>query len=159
MKQQEFALIPWYLATIILAGLWTNSLAQPSVNQEQYLLNPVVLSPSLFNRIASVGGFYSFRSDRSGFTGRPSLHLFDLSGIPNKNMLLDAQIRYIHANLFRSLYFTLGYAYQIRLSENKYLTLSISGALTHEVLDLTDAVVDDPNDPLFRTSNGFPKPI
>ncbi|MFH1160101.1 MAG: PorP/SprF family type IX secretion system membrane protein [bacterium] len=149
MKRWQIPAVRWGFGAIMLLCGNFNGQAQPSANQEQYLLNPVVLSPSLFNRITSFGGLYTFRTDRSGFRGRPSLHFLDISGIPKQNMLLDMQLQYIHANLFRSLYFTLGYAYQIQLGPDKFLTLSVNGVLTNEVLDLTDALVDDPNDPLF----------
>ena len=125
------------------------AVAQPSVNQEQYLLNPVLLSPSLFIRTTTFSGWYTFRTDRAGFLGRPTLHLVDISGIPGKNFLLDGQLQYIYSNLYRSLYFTLGAGCQVRLGKDAFLTFSLNGMISSKTLDLTDVMVDDPNDPLL----------
>ena len=126
------------------------SLSQTSSNQLQYLINPSSLAPALFDNSTRFSGFLTYRSEWTGFQGKPSDALIDISGVVHKKMYVGGEIRYQTATVFRSFYLSLKYAYQIRIQENQFLTLGINGVLYQNTLNLSDANILDPGDPLLQ---------
>lgn len=116
----------------------------------QYLVNPSVLAPTLFDSRTHFSGFLTYRSEWTGFQGKPSVALLDISGSIKNKMYLGGEIRYQSATVFRSFYLALKYAYQIRIQDDQYLTLGINGLFYQNILDLSAATILDPNDPLLQ---------
>jgi len=138
------------LMALILVIRPVNLVAQPSGNEMQYLINPSFLAPVLFEDGDRFLGFYTYRTDWTGFSGHPEEHYLDISGIIHQKMLLGGQIQYVTADIFRYFYFSLRYALKIRIAENHRLTLGIDGVFFNTIVDLTGAVVYDPMDPLIN---------
>ncbi len=130
--------------------LFLQGLAQSSANQMQYLINPSSLAPTLFEKSTRFSGFLTYRSSWTGFEGKPSSALIDISGVVNNKMYVGGEIRYQTATVFRSFYLSLKYALQLRLHEDQYLTLGINGVLYQNSLRLSEAIILDPNDPLIQ---------
>lgn len=124
--------------------------AQSPSNQMQYLINPSVLSPCLFDNKIRFSGILTYRSEWSGFQGRPVSALLDVSGTVKGNMFFGGEIRFQASMVFRSFFLALKYAYQIRIQEEQYLTLGVNATIYQNILDLTQATVLDPADPLLQ---------
>ncbi|MFH1296317.1 MAG: PorP/SprF family type IX secretion system membrane protein [Bacteroidota bacterium] len=148
--QWAFRFSPFRYFSISLFLLPLPSLSQTSANQMQYLINPSCLSPALFENTTRFSGFLTYRSEWTGFQGKPSVALLDISGIAHNNMYFGGEIRYQTAMVFRSFYLALKYAYQIRIREEQYLTLGVNGIFYQNILDLTAATILDPGDPLLQ---------
>jgi type IX secretion system PorP/SprF family membrane protein len=134
---------------ILLFLIPHSSFSQTSSNQLQYLINPSVLAPTLFDPGTRFAGFLTYRSEWTGFQGKPSVALLDISGSIKNKMYLGGEIRYQSASVFRSFYLTLKYAHQIRIQDDQFLTLGINGVFYQNILDLTAATILDPYDPLL----------
>jgi len=143
-------LIPHPSFLILLLLIPHSSFSQTSSNQMQYLVNPSVLAPTLFDSRTHFSGFLTYRSEWTGFQGKPSVALLDISGSIKNKMYLGGEIRYQSATVFRSFYLALKYAYQIRIQDDQYLTLGINGIFYQNILDLSAATILDPNDPLLQ---------
>ena len=143
-------LIPHSSFLILLILLPISSFSQTSSNQLQYLINPSVLSPALFDPDLHFSGFITYRSEWTGFQGKPTVALLDISGTLKNKMYLGGEIRYQSASVFRSFFLALKYAYRIRILDDQYLTLGINGVFYQNILDLNAATILDPADPLIR---------
>ena len=116
----------------------------------QYLINPSVLAPTLFDNTTHFSGFLTYRNEWTGFRGRPNTALVDISGVLHDKMYLGGEIRYQSASVFRSFYLAMKYACQIRIQQEQYLVLGLNGILYQNILDLTQAIILDPGDPLLQ---------
>jgi len=144
----SISLLRYLAISLLLSPL--SSLPQTSSNQLQYLINPSVLAPTLFDPLTRFSGFLSYRSEWTGFQGKPTTILLDISGVVHNKMYFGGEIRYQSATVFRSFYLALKYAYQIRIQEEQYLILGVNGILYQNILDLTQATILDPGDPLLQ---------
>ena len=138
------------LIFLLSMQLMLEGIAQSPSNQMQYLVNPSSLAPTLFDQSNRFSGFLTYRSEWTGFNGKPSVALLDISGVVNKKMYVGGEIRYQTATVFRSFYMALKYAYQIRIMDDQYLTFGANVLLYQNTLNLADATILDPGDPLLQ---------
>jgi len=124
--------------------------SQNNANEMQYLVNPSCLAPTLFENTTNFSGFFTYRSEWSGFQGNPSVALLDISGTLKDKMYFGGEIRYQGATVFHSFYLSLKYAFQIKIQEDQFLTLGLNPVFYQNILDISSATVFDPGDPLLE---------
>jgi type IX secretion system PorP/SprF family membrane protein len=123
--------------------------AQQFPIMDQYLIAPATLAPSFVGLDSPFEAFLTSRIEWTNLSGRPFIGSFHLDGTLPKNMGIGANVMYNQAGPLENLTLNVDFAYHLKLALNHKLSFGINGTYYQNVLDLTNVVVADPNDPMI----------
>lgn len=145
------------LVATAFAGLAMAAQAQQVPLFSQYFHNPFIYNPAWagLDKFASFNATY--RKQWDGLEGAPTTYLatLDLPFYENKSGF-GVNVQQDEIGLFRQNKFLFSYAYHIfQLYENSsYFSFGLTGGVVTNRLDLTNAFIRNPNDPLILDNTG-----
>jgi len=125
------------------------SYAQQFPILDQYLVAPSSLAPSFVGKEAPFEVFLTSRIEWTSIPSHPFVGSLNLAASLPKNMGLGCGVQYNQAGPLENLTINLSYAYHLKLAAEHTLSFGINGTYYQNVLDLTGAVLADPNDPVL----------
>ncbi|MBI9036836.1 MAG: PorP/SprF family type IX secretion system membrane protein [Bacteroidales bacterium] len=135
---------------IIVALLLTNyCLAQQFPLSNQYIINPYSLSPSYAGIGNSPELFANFRRDWSEIEGAPKTSYASLFVPVNERVWLGGSIINDQTDIISNISANFSYTYHLKAWEEHNFSFSLWGSIYHSVIDLTDVIVKDANDPVI----------
>ncbi|NQV02407.1 MAG: PorP/SprF family type IX secretion system membrane protein [Bacteroidia bacterium] len=138
--------IPALILLIILSG---PAYSQQFPIMDQYLVVPSSISPAFVGKDSPFEACLTSRIEWTAITDHPFIGSINLAAALPKNMGLGGNIMYNVAGPLENLTINLNYAYHQKLAVDHTLSFGINGAYYQNVLDLTNAVLADPNDPVL----------
>jgi len=138
--------IPVLILLIFLAG---SVQAQQLPIMDQYLVSPSSISPAFVGKSSPLEVFLTSRIEWTNITGHPFIGSMNVAAALPKNMGLGGNIMYNVAGPLENITINLNYAYHLKLATDHMLSFGINGAYYQNILDLSDAVLADPNDPVL----------
>lgn len=144
-----------FLSVIFLIAVSASGYAQQFPILDQYLIAPATISPAFVGKNTLFQGLLTSRIEWTSFKGHPFIGSLHLDGKLPKNMGVGGNIMYNQAGPLENMTINVSYAYHLRLAEEHYLSFGINGTYYQNMLDLTGAVVKDPNDPLLAGRNSI----
>ncbi len=141
---------------IIVIGL---IFAIPSINAQQfplsnqYLINSFSLSPAYAGMDGSIEGFMGFRRDWTNISMAPETKSLYLHGALSDKIGVGASVISDKTDIFTNLYVSLAYSYHLKFDEQHSLSLNVNAGLTEKNIDLSNAVIQDVNDPVLFNAN------
>jgi len=133
----------------------TGSFAQQFPIMDQYLVSPSSLAPSFAGKDYPFEAFLTSRIEWTNVPGHPFIGALNLSGTLPHHMGIGGNILYNKAGPLENLTINLGMAYHLKIAQDHMLHFGLNGAYYQNVLDLTNAVVRNPNDPLLSGLNSI----
>lgn len=141
------------LSFITLSGIKLN--AQQITQHSNYFVNPYIINPSLAGYSGNTNAFFIRNQKNLGFDGGNVSNLLTVDGSLFDNKIglgITLQSEQMGPSLNQSGYLSL--AYTVKLSEENKLGFGLSGGIADRRYDLSNAVVQDLNDPMLQM--GFP---
>jgi len=135
-----------FILLIIISG---PASSQQFPIMDQYLVSPSSISPAFVGKDAPFEVFLTSRIEWTSITGHPFFGALNLSSALPKNMGLGGNIMYNVAGPLENMTINLNYAYHLKLAVDHNLSFGINGAYYQNVLDLSNAVLADLNDPVL----------
>jgi len=120
---------------------------------DSYLINPVVISPAFTGKVYPFQAYLTYRSEWINIPGSAKIGSMNIDGAPAKNMGIGGSILLNKAGIFRNFSINLNYAYHLQIAKEHVLSFAVNLALYQNSIDLTDAVVSDPQDPLLNSKD------
>jgi type IX secretion system PorP/SprF family membrane protein len=139
------------LILIILTGSW--GFSQQFSFIDSYLINPVAISPAFSGKLNTFQALLTYRKEWTNLAGAPQVGFLSIDGAPTKNMGIGGNVVFNQAGIFRNFSMNLDYAYHLQVAKEHFLSFAINLTLYQNTLDLTDAIVNDPDDPLLAGKN------
>lgn len=138
--------IPAFVLLMILSGA---AYSQQFPITDQYLVAPSVISPAFAGKDAPFEVFLTSRIEWTNIVDHPFVGSINLAAALPKNMGLGGNVTYNVAGPLENLTINLNYAYHLKLTTDHMLSFGLNGAYYQNVLDLSNAVLADPNDPVL----------
>jgi type IX secretion system PorP/SprF family membrane protein len=145
-----------YLLTIVILLGSNNIMSQQISLSNQYLVNKYSLSPAYAGVGENLGVFGYYRKDWLGVSGAPDTKMISVNGAIKKNMGLGASISSVQAGIFTNLSAMLTYAYHVKLTSSKFISIGLGFGVLENHLDLynnENAQIDPLVNTLDRTSS------
>ena len=139
----------WFLSVVFLITMSISGYAQQFPILDQYLIAPATISPAFVGKDTRFQALLTSRIEWTNFKGHPLIGSFHLDGSLPKNMGIGGNIMYNKAGPLENLTINVSYAYHLQMAKEHWLSFGINGTYYQNVLDLTNAIVKDPNDPLL----------
>jgi len=135
---------------IITALLLTKyCVAQQMPISNQYIINPYSLSPSFAGLRNSPELFADFRKEWSGILGSPKTSYASFFAPLNERVWLGGSIINDQTDIISNISANFSYTYHLTAWQEHNFSFSLWGSVFHSVVDLTDVIVKDPNDPVI----------
>ncbi len=116
---------------------------------DNYLINPVSLSPSFAGLISPFQVYLTYRSSWTGLSGAPKVGYLSADGNVGKNMGVGGSLMVNQAGIFKNFALNLNYAYHLKLAESHTLSFGVNAAVYQNSLDISEAIVSNPQDPVL----------
>ncbi|MBE0648124.1 MAG: PorP/SprF family type IX secretion system membrane protein [Bacteroidales bacterium] len=136
-------------AVILLIFLAGSAHSQQFPIMDQYLVSPSSISPAFVGKDVPFEVFLTSRIEWTNITDHPFIGSLNLAAALPKSMGVGGNILYNVAGPLENLTINLNYAYHLKVAADHMLSFGINGAYYQNVLDLTNAVIADPNDPVL----------
>ncbi len=116
---------------------------------DNYLINPVSLSPAFIGKSNKFQTYLTYRTAWTGINGHPQVGYLSADGNLAKNMGVGGSLMLSKSGIYKNFTINLNYAYHLRLQKDHVLSFGINLALYQNSLDISDAVLADPLDPVL----------
>lgn len=136
-------------AIVLLLGFSSTVSSQQFPIMDQYLVTPSSISPAFVGRSSPIEAFLTSRIEWTGVPDHPFIGSLNVAGALPKNMGLGGNIMYNVAGPLENMTININYAYHLKLATDHNLSFGINGTYYQNVLDLTNAVLANPNDPVL----------
>lgn len=118
----------------------------------QYLQNGLVINPAYTGTREVLSGFLSYRMQWMGTSGSPLLQSISFhSPMKNDKVALGIMAQFMQYGTTKSTSIYGSYAYNIRLKKGK-ISFGLKGGVDLSNTDYTGLILNDPDDPVFRTN-------
>jgi type IX secretion system PorP/SprF family membrane protein len=118
----------------------------------QYLQNGLVINPAYTGTREVLSGFLSYRMQWMGTSGSPLLQSISFhSPMKNEKVALGLMTQFMQYGTTKSTSIYGSYAYNIRLKKGK-ISFGLKGGVDLSNTDYTGLILNDPDDPVFRTN-------
>ncbi len=135
---------------IIAALLLTNyCFAQQLPINNQYMVNPYSLSPSFAGLTNSPELVADFRKDWTGILGAPKTSYVSFFAPVNERVWLGGSIINDQTDMISNISANFSYTYHLTAWEEHNFSFSLWCSIYHSVVDLTNVIVKDQNDPVI----------
>lgn len=138
-----------FLVVFFFFNVYFFGYAQQLSFLDSYLINPVVISPAFTGKVNPFQAYLTYRREWVNIPGSAQIGSLNIDGALAKNMGVGGSVLLNKAGIFRNFSVNLNYAYHIQLAKEHVLSFAVNVALYQNSMDLTDAVVSDPQDPLL----------
>jgi type IX secretion system PorP/SprF family membrane protein len=138
-----------FILIAFVFGICAELFSQQFPTLDNYLVNPVALSPAFVGKSYQFETYLTYRSAWTGLTGAPTAGLLSLDGNVGKNMGLGGTFMLSKAGIYKNFSFNLDYAYHLQVAKSHVLSFGINVAVYQNSIDLANVVVADPNDPVL----------
>jgi type IX secretion system PorP/SprF family membrane protein len=132
--------------------------AQQIATWNNYIFNPYMYNPARTGDSELGTVYFNFKKQWTDMPEAPLSNLltFDMP-VQKNNMGIGAQFLYDKAHLQNTISALFTYAYHIPLNKTKdhRISIGLSGGIINERIDLENAVVTDPTDPIFELGNNI----
>jgi len=142
-----------FLVVLFLSDVYSIGYAQQLSFLDSYLINPVVISPAFTGKTNPFQAYLTYRSEWINIPGSAQIGSLNIDGSPVKNMGIGGSILLNKAGALRNLSINLNYAYHLQIAKEHVLSFAVNVTLYQNSLDLTDAIVSDPQDPLLFSND------
>ncbi len=117
----------------------------------QYLFNPYALTPAMAGVTGYSEVFLNYRSDWTGIDGHPQTARFNASGnIYKHKMWLGGEMYLDNTDILSRFKASLSYTYKLKVQNDQFIHFAVWGSFYQNVINYTNAIGVDPNDPLFK---------
>lgn len=134
---------------ILSMGLFGSVNAQYIPVSNQYQVNRFHINPAYAGVDETVNIFTGYRDQWTGLKGAPKTKMFNLNGPVSKHIGVGGDFTTDQAGFFTRFYGSLTYAYHIDLNTDHKLSFSLTGKVFEHSIDLTNATIDNPFDPIL----------
>lgn len=144
-----------YLLTIVILLGSNNIMSQQISLSNQYIVNKYSLSPAYAGVSEKFGVYGYYRKDWLGVSGAPDTKMISVNSAVKKYMGLGASISSVQAGIFTNLSAMFTYAYHVKLSSSKFISIGLGFGVLENHLDLYNnesAQIDPLVNTLDRTS-------
>jgi len=119
----------------------------------QYLQNGLVINPAYTGTREVLSSFLSYRMQWIGTSGAPLLQSISFhSPLKNDKVALGLMAQFMQYGTTKSTSIYGSYAYHIKLKKGK-ISFGIKGGVDLSNTDYTGLLLNDPDDPVFKTSD------
>jgi len=122
---------------------------------DNYLINPVSISPAFTGKYNRFQSFITHRSEWTGLTGAPTIGYISLDGSIGKKMGIGGNLTLNKAGIFKNFSLNINYAYHLQLAKNHFLSFGLNAALYQNSIDLSEVIVGNQLDPLLASQDGI----
>lgn len=137
------------LIVVLFTGLTQFIKAQNIPLSSQYLVNKFYLSPSFAGTEDAIPLFLGYRNQWRDFPGAP-ITKFANANVPLfKNVGVGANLISDKTDIFSHTFFSLTYAYHLRLGDYQFIDFGLTGSGIENNIDFSKITIEDPNDPLL----------
>ena len=138
--------IIWLLTLLAATGF-----SQQFPLTTQYLFNPYALTPAMAGVTGFSEVFLNYRSDWTGIDGHPQTARFNaVSNIYKKQMWLGSEVYMDNTDILSRFKASLSYTYKLKVENEQFIHFAVWGSYYQNVINYTNAIGVDPNDPLFK---------
>lgn len=116
---------------------------------DNYLLNPVSISPAFSGKNYLLQAMVTHRSEGVGITGSPIIGNINVDARVARKMGVGGSIMMNKAGIFTNFSANLNYAYHLQLAKLHFLSFGLTAALYQNSMDVSSVIVNDPNDPML----------
>jgi len=139
----------WSSFMFLLVGVSGAVNAQLFPVMNQYLLNPTSISPAFAGKDYAFEAFLTSRIEWTSVPSHPVIGSLNVDGALPKRLGIGGNITFNNAGPLHNLTLNLDLAYHLKVAVDHTLSFGLNISYYQNVLDLTDAVLKDPNDPLL----------
>jgi len=122
---------------------------------DNYLINPVSISPSFTGKYNRFQSFLTHRSEWTGLTGAPMVGFISVDGSIGKTMGVGGILTMNKAGIFKNFTLNLNYAYHLQIARNHFLSFGLTALLYQNSIDLSGVIVNSQQDPLLSSQDGM----
>lgn len=123
--------------------------AQQSPFPDNYLINPVSLSPAFTGKYYPFQAFVMYRQEWTGITGAPVIGMVTADAKLGKKMGLGGSLMLNKAGIYRNFTLNLNYAYHLQVAKDHNLSFGLTGVFYQNSVDMGNLIVNDPSDPML----------
>lgn len=138
-----------HILFLLLAVAGLSLKAQQYPLTDQYLFNPVAISPAFTGKDVLVRAFLTHRSEWVKVDGSPVNGFITADGTIAPNMGLGLNVNLSKAGIYKLFSFSLAYAYHVRLAKEHTLSFAVNPTLYQNTISFDGIVVADPDDPMI----------
>lgn len=142
-----------FLLIAIVFGLCQHLFAQQLPVLDNYLINPISLSPAFAGKLNRFEANLTYRRAWTGLTGTPTVGFLSLDGNVGKNMGIGGTFMMSTAGIYKNFAFNLDYAYHLQIAKSHVLSFGVNAALYQNTLDLSEVIVGTYQDPALSGSD------
>ncbi|MFH1160144.1 MAG: PorP/SprF family type IX secretion system membrane protein [bacterium] len=139
----------WSSFVFLMIGISGALRAQLFPVMDQYLLNPTSISPAFAGKDYPFEVFLTSRIEWTAVPGHPIIGSLNLDGALPKRLGIGGNITINNAGPLHNLTLNLDLAYHLKVAIDHTLSFGLNVSYYQNVLDLINAVLKDPNDPLL----------
>jgi len=133
----------------LIFGFWGCLHAQHLPLTNQYLINKFTLSPAFAGTGQTVNLFTGYRNQWAGVKGTPITKMINVNIPFGDKIGFGGDIISDQEGYFTRLYVSATYAYHVKISDDHKLSFALTGRVFEHSVDLTNATIEDPNDPVI----------
>ncbi len=133
---------------IMVFGIFSGLHAQQVPVPDNYLINPVTLSPAFSGKYVPFQAYVTHRSEWTGIDGAVIGNI-SIDGKLGKKMGIGGNIMLDKAGIYRNFTLNLNYAYHLQIAKDHFLSFGITGVFYQNSVDLSNLIVSDPYDPMI----------
>ncbi len=120
---------------------------------DNYLLNPVSISPAFSGRDNIFEALVTHRTEGPKLSGSPVIGNVNIDGRIGKKMGVGGSIILNKAGIYKNFSINLNYAYHLQVAKLHFLSFGISAAMYQNSLDISSVILKDPNDPMVMNQS------
>jgi type IX secretion system PorP/SprF family membrane protein len=131
-----------------------NIFSQQITSYSHFFYNPIIYNPAYTGTSGSPNLLLINHTQWTGFKGAPQYNIltFDCN-LKNKNAGVGLNIGTDKKGMTSKLFASILYSYKIKINTKTHLLFGISGGVTNQKLNYTNAVVENINDPSLFLNN------
>lgn len=119
----------------------------------QYTINPYLLSPAFAGYNENSQVLLSYRKEWGNIKGSPKTASLNTFFPISEKVWMGGQIISDQTDIFKSFYAHLSYTYIAQLGNDHHLYFGLWGSLFQNTINLSDAIIADPNDPILLANS------
>ena len=115
---------------------------------DNYLINPVSISPAFSGKYNIFQAMVTHRTEGPKLSGSPVIGNVNMDGRIGKKMGVGGSIILNKAGIYKNFSVNLNYAYHLQVAKFHFLSFGVSAAMYQNSLDISSVILKDPNDPM-----------
>jgi len=137
------------LILLTVIGLCPGVFSQPFPILDNYLINPVSISPAFTGKSNIFQAFLTYRNEWVNIPGGPVIGALNIDGALNKNMGLGGNIQINKSGPLTNFIINLNYAYHLQIAKAHFLSFAINVSAYQNSINLNNVIVGSSLDPML----------